>query len=239
MLHELKAIPDFTILAAQFGYTLEKVAANAVALIPLINSLPADTSEVVDFRVVSAKSIKTIWIVLCGFAVLGLIVSCFVKGYDLDQALVTDQGFAIGVKKVDPERVEMVMKVNDAKKLKVFATEKSKESESEKLSIEQKTTGSEWEKLDLFGKRKSTKTSDSDKLKVSSKENSMKASDLEKVPAEQKSAKESDWEKLDVFGKRKSTKNSDPDKLKLSAQRKSEYSKMSEEDTCPMFGKDY
>lgn len=108
ILTELRAIPDFTILAAQFGYTLGKVVMDAVALIPLINALPPDTPGVVDFRLVSAKSIKTIWIVMCVFAVAGFISSCFVKGYHLDQALVTDQGFAIGVKKVGAQKSESI-----------------------------------------------------------------------------------------------------------------------------------
>ncbi|RAL61127.1 hypothetical protein DID88_010466 [Monilinia fructigena] len=71
MLAELKAVPEFTMIAAQFGYTLEKVAANVVPLIPLINSLPPDFPEAVNFKIVSAKSIKTIWVVMCGFAAAG------------------------------------------------------------------------------------------------------------------------------------------------------------------------
>ncbi|KAG4024922.1 hypothetical protein MFRU_086g00070 [Monilinia fructicola] len=190
MLAELKAVPDSTIIAAQFGYTLDKVAANVVALIPLINSLPPDAPEAVNFQIVSAKSIKTIWVVMCGFAAAGLIASCFVKGYDLDQALVTDQGFAIGLKKVDPERLQLDTNVGEPKKSDVFVEEKSvKESVAEKRS------------------------------------------------AVQKSPKESGWETLVLFGKRKSTKANHLEKGKLPVERKSQYSKMVEEDTCPIFGK--
>ncbi|KAB8298300.1 hypothetical protein EYC80_002029 [Monilinia laxa] len=190
MLAELKAVPEFTIIAVEFGYTLEKVAANVVALIPLINSLPPDAPEAVNFEIVSAKSIKTIWVVMCGFAAAGLIASCFIKGYDLDQALVTDQGFAIGVKKVDPERLQV-----------------------------------------------DTKARESKKSNVSVEEQSVKESGPEKPSATQKLPKESEWENLALLGKRKSRKANCSEKGKLPAEKKSEYSKMVEEDTCPIFGK--
>ncbi|KAI9641746.1 hypothetical protein NHQ30_009602 [Ciborinia camelliae] len=96
-----------TVPAAQFEYTLETEAASAEALISLINALPTDTLEVVDFKIVSAKYIKTIWVVICEFAVAGMIANCLVKGYDANQALVTDQGIAIGAEKVDLERIVM------------------------------------------------------------------------------------------------------------------------------------
>ncbi|KAF7869962.1 hypothetical protein EAF04_004746 [Stromatinia cepivora] len=171
MLSELRAIPDFTILAAQFGYTLEKAVVDAVALIPLINALPPDTSEVVEFRLVSAKSIKTIWIVMCIFAVSGFIASCFVKGYDLDQALVTDQGFAIGVKKVDPEKLEIDTKANDLEKVELSAEQKVIDScHSKNVSDEKEINNvSEWGKSDLFGNRKSAVRDGLEKLKLSAR----------------------------------------------------------------------
>lgn len=165
MLAELQAIPDFAMLAAKFGYTLQEIAANAVALIPLINALPPDSPEVVDFRIVSAKSIKIIWVVMCGSAIIGLITCCFVKGYDLDQALVTDQGFAFGVKRAISERMELGTKLSEPEKLKI--------SVLQNLSAEQKSPReNEWEKLDLFGQRESIKANDSKKFKLSIKEKS-------------------------------------------------------------------
>ncbi|KAJ8060209.1 hypothetical protein OCU04_010552 [Sclerotinia nivalis] len=171
MLSELRAIPDFTILAAQFGYTLDKVVVDAVALIPLINALPPDTPEVVDFRLVSAKSIKTIWIVMCVFAVAGFIASCFVKGYDLDQALVTDQGFAIGVKKVDPEKSEIDMKASGLGKVEMSAEQKVIDAgHSQNVSDEKEIVNvSEWCKSDLFDNRKVAMPNGSEQLKLSAR----------------------------------------------------------------------
>lgn len=92
-----------------------------MALIPLVNALPSDNSGVFEFGIVSAKSIKTICVVMCAVAVAGLIASCFIECYELDQALVTDQGFAIGVKRADDENVEMVMKASDMYKSRLSA----------------------------------------------------------------------------------------------------------------------
>ncbi|ATZ56045.1 hypothetical protein BCIN_12g05830 [Botrytis cinerea B05.10] len=172
MLAELRASQDFTILAAQFGYTLEKVAANVVALIPLINALPPEDPEVVDFRLVSARSIKSIWFAMCIFAGFGLIASCFVKSYGLDQALVTDQGFAIGVKKVDLENTEITKKVDEFEISKSSVKEELKEViDSPHLSVNQSIgKKSEWKKLSLFGNRKSVQSNDIEKLKLSAGE---------------------------------------------------------------------
>ncbi|KAK6600006.1 major facilitator superfamily transporter [Botrytis cinerea] len=172
MLAELRASQDFTILAAQFGYTLEKVAANVVALIPLINALPPEDPEVVDFRLVSARSIKSIWFAMCIFAGFGLIASCFVKSYGLDQALVTDQGFAIGVKKVDLENTEITKKVDEFEISKSSVKGELKEViDSPHLSVNQSIgKKSEWKKLSLFGNRKSVQSNDIEKLKLSAGE---------------------------------------------------------------------
>lgn len=169
MLAELRATQDFAIIVAQFGYTIEQVAANVVALIPLINALPPKNPEVVDFRLVSAASIKTIWFAMCAFAVIGLIASCFIKSYDLDQALVTDQGFTIGVKKVDLEKTEVTKNGSEFETSKSSVKEEVKEMiDSPHLSVNQSVGKvSEWEKLDIFGKRKSVKSNDIEKLKLS------------------------------------------------------------------------
>ncbi|KAF5872773.1 putative mfs multidrug protein [Botrytis fragariae] len=169
---ELRATQDFTIIVAQFGYTIEEVTANVVALIPLINALPPESPEVVDFRLVSATSIKTIWLAMCAFAVTGLISSCFVKSYGLDQALVTDQGFAIGVKKVDLEKTEVTKKGGQFETSKTSVNEEVKELvDSPHLSVNRSIDKvSEWEKLDIFGNRKSVKSNDVEKLKLSAGE---------------------------------------------------------------------
>ncbi|KAF7915086.1 hypothetical protein EAE99_010282 [Botrytis elliptica] len=172
ILAELRATQDFAIIVAKFGYTIEQVAANVVALIPLINALPPDNLEVVEFRLVSAASIKTIWFAMCAFAVIGLIASCFIKSYCLDQALVTDQGFAIGVKKVDIENAEMSNKGSEVETSKSSVKEEVKEViDSPHLSVNQSIGKlSEWEKLDKLGNRKSVKSNDIEKLKLSTSE---------------------------------------------------------------------
>ncbi|TGO53991.1 hypothetical protein BCON_0114g00020 [Botryotinia convoluta] len=162
MLVELRTTQDFTIIVAQFGYTIEQVAANVVALIPLINALPPENPEVVDFRLFA----------MCAFAVTGLIASCFIKSYGLDQALVTDQGFAIGVKKVDLEKTEVTKKGSEFETSESSVKEKSKEViDSPHLSANQSIGKvSEWEKLDIFGNRKSVKSNDMEKFKLSAGE---------------------------------------------------------------------
>jgi hypothetical protein len=70
-----------------------KYSLDAVALITHINTLSSDASETLQLKTAFANSIRVIWAVMCGFAGLGLIVTAGVQGYDLNQMLVTEQGF--------------------------------------------------------------------------------------------------------------------------------------------------
>jgi hypothetical protein len=70
-----------------------KYSLNAVALITHINTLSSDASETLQLKTAFANSIRVIWAVMCGFAGLGLIVTAGVQGYDLNQVLITEQGF--------------------------------------------------------------------------------------------------------------------------------------------------
>jgi hypothetical protein len=70
-----------------------KYSLDAVALITHINTLSSDTSETLQLKTAFANSIRVIWAVMCGFAGLGLVVTAGVQGYDLNQVLVTEQGF--------------------------------------------------------------------------------------------------------------------------------------------------
>ncbi|PQE13797.1 MFS multidrug transporter protein [Rutstroemia sp. NJR-2017a BVV2] len=70
-----------------------KYSLDAVALITHINTLSSDASETLQLKTAFANSIRVIWAVMCGFAGLGLIVTAGVEGYDLNQVLVTEQGF--------------------------------------------------------------------------------------------------------------------------------------------------
>lgn len=54
-----------------------------------------------------ADSLKVLWLVMCGLAALALVSSAFVKGYSLDVALETEQGFKHGKKIVDVERSDL------------------------------------------------------------------------------------------------------------------------------------
>ncbi|TGO51680.1 hypothetical protein BOTNAR_0348g00030 [Botryotinia narcissicola] len=152
MLAELRATQDFAIIVTNFGYTIEQVAGNVVALIPLVNALPPGNPEVVDFRLVSAASIKTIWFAMCTFAVAGLIAS-----------------FAIGVKRVDLEKTEVTKNGSEFETSKSSVKVEVKEViDPPHLLVNQSIEKvSEWEKLDIFGNRKSVKSNDIEKLKLS------------------------------------------------------------------------
>ena len=66
---------------------------DVVALVRTINGLPKHDPTAVILKKALSDSIATIWAVLCGLAGLALITSLFLKHYDLNQALQTEQGF--------------------------------------------------------------------------------------------------------------------------------------------------
>jgi hypothetical protein len=53
-----------------------------------------------------ANSIKIVWVVMCGLAGLALLATVFIKRYDLNQALATEQGFVDAGKGVSEKGVE-------------------------------------------------------------------------------------------------------------------------------------
>jgi hypothetical protein len=69
------------------------LSADAVALIEAMRTFPFDAADTRILRVAFASSIRIIWAVMTCLAGVSLIASCFIKGYSLNQALVTDQGF--------------------------------------------------------------------------------------------------------------------------------------------------
>ncbi|KAL2406543.1 MFS transporter L2 [Exophiala dermatitidis] len=84
MVKNLKHYPD---LAAQAS----SLAADAAALVQIINDTPAGQRKL-ELRTAYVKSLRTVWIVLTALAAVCLIASYFVKAYDMNVALETEQG---------------------------------------------------------------------------------------------------------------------------------------------------
>ncbi|KAL9609598.1 MAG: hypothetical protein Q9167_005641 [Letrouitia subvulpina] len=66
---------------------------DVVALIRQINVMPSSDPQKHILQNALSKSIGTIWAVICGLAGLALITTLCIKHYNLDQELVTEQGF--------------------------------------------------------------------------------------------------------------------------------------------------
>ncbi|PYH41502.1 MFS general substrate transporter [Aspergillus saccharolyticus JOP 1030-1] len=66
---------------------------NAVTLVELLKHIPSDSSEAVEIRRALVDSFQVIWMVMCGFAGLNLILSIGVKEFDMNQNHETEQGF--------------------------------------------------------------------------------------------------------------------------------------------------
>ena len=66
---------------------------DVVALIRQINAMPSNNPQKPILQVALSKSIDTIWLVMCGLAGLALISTIFIKQYNLDQEIMTEQGF--------------------------------------------------------------------------------------------------------------------------------------------------
>ena len=91
MKKHLLTYPHFAARAAE-------LAKDAAGLVQIINDMPAGQDKY-DLRKAYAKSYRSINIVLCALAGVALIASLFLKSYDLDRALETEQG--LKVKKVN------------------------------------------------------------------------------------------------------------------------------------------
>jgi len=92
MQHELRAYPE-----------LAKYASDAVALIEQMRMSPFDAPQNVLLRLAFANSTRIIWAVMTGLAGVALMSSIFIEGFDLNRALVTDQGFIDAAKRGDSE----------------------------------------------------------------------------------------------------------------------------------------
>ncbi|KAL8689422.1 MAG: hypothetical protein Q9224_004643 [Gallowayella concinna] len=78
--------PELSTSATQYSL-------DVVALIQQINSMPASDTRKPMLMDALSQSIGAIWVVMCGLAGLAMISSIFLKGYSLNQALVTEQRF--------------------------------------------------------------------------------------------------------------------------------------------------
>jgi MFS family permease len=68
-------------------------ALNAASLVEILDRLPAGSPETMEIRHALVKSFQVIWMVICGFAGMNLVLSFFVREFGLDQRLETEQGF--------------------------------------------------------------------------------------------------------------------------------------------------
>ena len=76
----------------QFASQAEELAKDAAALVQIIKATP-DGQDKLDLRTAYVDSVRLIFIVLCALAAVALVASLFIKSYDLDRALETEQGF--------------------------------------------------------------------------------------------------------------------------------------------------
>ena len=77
---------------------------DVVSLIRTINSLPSHAPETIILKDALSHSIRTIWTVLCGLSGVAGVASMFLRHFDLNQVLVTEQGFeGMGAKKLGVE----------------------------------------------------------------------------------------------------------------------------------------
>ncbi len=65
-----------------------------------MHSLPAGAEETIILKAAFAKAIQIVWAVMCGLGGAALLASLFVDSFDLNQALVTEQGFVDGKKSI-------------------------------------------------------------------------------------------------------------------------------------------
>jgi hypothetical protein len=73
-----------------------KFSEDAVSLIEAMRLHRFDSAEIIILKPAFTRSIRVIWEVMIGLAGISLFASCFIKGYHLNQALGTEQGFVDG-----------------------------------------------------------------------------------------------------------------------------------------------
>jgi hypothetical protein len=106
---------------------------DAISLIQQMQSLPATSPQKIILKAAFAGSIKTVWAVMCGLAGLSLIISAFIKEYDLNVAISTDQGF------VDRTKVTRIMRVEGGESVVVEMIEGNNELRESDSSLDEKS----------------------------------------------------------------------------------------------------
>jgi MFS family permease len=76
----------------QFASRASELAKDAAALVQIIKATP-EGQDKLDLRTAYIDSVRVIFIVLCALASVALVSSFFIKSYDLNRALETEQGF--------------------------------------------------------------------------------------------------------------------------------------------------
>jgi MFS family permease len=76
----------------QFASRANELAQDAAALVQIIKATP-EGQDKLDLRTAYIDSVRVIFIVLCALASVALVSSFFIKSYDLNRALETEQGF--------------------------------------------------------------------------------------------------------------------------------------------------
>jgi MFS family permease len=76
----------------QFAPRASELAKDAAALVQIIKATP-EGQDKLDLRTAYIDSMRVIFIVLCALAGVALVSSFFIKSYDLNRALETEQGF--------------------------------------------------------------------------------------------------------------------------------------------------
>jgi MFS family permease len=89
----------------QFASRANELAKDAAALVQIIKATP-DGQDKLDLRTAYIDSVRVIFIVLCALAGVALISSFFIKSYDLNRALETEQGFKAEKKSKENEAEE-------------------------------------------------------------------------------------------------------------------------------------
>jgi hypothetical protein len=89
---------------------LAQYSADVISLVHEMRSLPQQDPMTLVLKHAFANSIKIVWVVMCGLGGLALFATVFIKGYDLNQALATDQGFVDAGKEIkDTEKTELAV----------------------------------------------------------------------------------------------------------------------------------
>jgi hypothetical protein len=112
---------------------LAHASTDAISLIQQMRGLPADDPQAIILKAAFAGSIKTVWAVMCGLAGLSLIISAFIKEYDLNVAISTDQGF------VDRTKVTRIVRVEGDESVVVEMIEGNNELRESDNSLDEKS----------------------------------------------------------------------------------------------------